>query len=160
MKMYANAVRDITTDIKHFDSSKKHNCAIFGGKNHSFADFSELLNSKLKQAYIKNQLAANKFRNTINRLDHMNGNKCKGDVNLLRACNLHSLDHLTEVPSHAVQFLTFNKGGLTSLEAQPNIVATTVSKSSDVILDFHQVVKAPNRLRLLMTVDLSLSTLF
>ena len=144
MEMYVNVVRDIATDLKHFDLTK-HDCAVCGGKNHSFADCPELLNSKLKEAYIKICLTANGFLNVIRRLDNMNGNKYKGGVNLLRTCNLHSLDHLSQVPSHATPFTQSDDGRLNSLEAKLNTVATAASKSSDVILDLHQVVLSSKR---------------
>ena len=75
-----------------------------------------------------------------NVLNNMNGNKYKGDVNLLRTCNIHSLDYLTAVPSHTTPLIASDDGRLNSLEAKLNTVATAVSKLSDVILDLHQVV--------------------
>lgn len=37
MAMYINAVRELTEDLNNFDSTK-NNCAICGGKGHTFAD--------------------------------------------------------------------------------------------------------------------------
>ena len=70
----------------------------------------------------------------------MKGNKYNGDVNLLRTCNIHSLDNLTDVPGNAVPNFGYDDGRFDSIESRLNSVATAVSKSSDVILDLHQVI--------------------
>ena len=84
MEMYVNAVGELANDLNNFDSTK-NNCAICGGKGHTFADCPKLNveSCKLCEAYLRLRLAANRFRRAINQIDQHNGNKYKGDMNML-----------------------------------------------------------------------------
>ena len=83
MTMYINAVRELTADLNNFDSIK-NNCAICGGKGHTFADCLELNfdSCKLCEVYLKIRLAANRFRKAINHINEFHGNKYNEDMNL------------------------------------------------------------------------------
>ena len=104
MEMYINAVGELARDLNNFDSTK-NNCAICGGKGHTFADCPELNveSCKLREAYLRLRLAANRFRRAITQIDQHNGNKYNGDMNMLRTCRLSQLSaDMTELPVHVL----------------------------------------------------------
>ena len=73
MEMYINAVGELANDLNNFDSTK-NNCAICGGKGHTFANCPKLNveSCKLCEAYLRLCLVANRFRRAINQIDQPN----------------------------------------------------------------------------------------
>ena len=142
MAMYVNAVRELTEDLNNFDSTK-NNCAICGGKGHTFADCPELNSDscKLREAYLKIRLAANRFRKAINHIDQFHGNKYNGDMNLLRSCRLSQLNaNMTELPAHILSSVSgFDESRIDRMEDRINSVTTAVSRTGNVVLDIHRV---------------------
>ena len=70
IEMYVNAIRELARDLNNFDSSK-NNCAICGGKGHTFADCPKLNvdSCKLREAYLRICLAANRFHRAIDQIN-------------------------------------------------------------------------------------------
>ncbi len=147
MEMYANAVRELASNLNNFDSTK-NNCAICGGKGHTFADCPELNveSCKLREAYLRLRLAANRFRRAINQIDQHNGNKYNGDMNMLQTCRLSQLSaDMTELPAYILSSLSRHDDScLDKMEQQINTVTTAVHKTGNIVLDLHCVITTPS----------------
>ena len=113
-----------------------------GGSGHLFNDCLELNSKyfKLREAYLKLQLAANHFCKAIDNIDQLYGNKYKGNMNVLRTCSLNQLTTLQDVPQQVLlSLLPSDAGYFNNIETHLNTVTEAVSKTTNIVSDLHWV---------------------